>query len=102
MRKMLLFAGMSALALVATIGPAPAEKPANARYARANAEAVYPGHVLRASHLKRRGAAAVSRRTVKPRDVLVYRGGKRPRYWTSDGTDPLIQCLLSQPFVICP
>jgi hypothetical protein len=93
---------MSALALVAAIGPAPAEKPAITRYARANAEAAHPVHVLQASHLKRRRAAGVSRRTIKPRDVLVYRGGKRPRYWTSDGTDQLVQCLLSQPFVICP
>jgi hypothetical protein len=102
MRKMLWFAGISALALVAAIGPAPAEESAISRHARVTAEVAYPARVLHARHLKRRRASAVSRRTVEPRDVLVYRRGKRPGYWASDGTDQLIQCLLSQPFVICP
>ena len=104
MRRMLLLVGMSPLALAAAMGPAPAKEAAIARYAKVNAEVAQPARLSYARHAKRgHGASVVPRRTLGQRgDVLVYRRVKPPRHWAGDGTDPLLQCLLSQPFVNCP
>jgi hypothetical protein len=85
-----LVVGVSALALVATTPPALTKQVTVAGYARAKAEANQPAHFSYAKHWKRsHRAARVSRRPTGP---------ARRSY----ETDLLLDCLLSQPFVICP
>jgi hypothetical protein len=95
---MSLVVGASALALVATNAPAPAKNATVAAYAKAQAETTQPAHLYSAKHWKRdRRAARVSRRLARPHGYAVYRSARR-----SYETDLLLDCLLSQPFVICP
>jgi hypothetical protein len=94
-----LVVGMSALALVATTLPALAKHMTVAAYARAQAETTQPARLYHAKHWKRgHRAARVSRRPTRPYGYAVYRGGARRSYETG----LLLDCLLSQPFVICP
>jgi hypothetical protein len=98
-RYMLLLIGVSALAPATVTGPGLAKQAAVAAYARAHAETTQPVHFYYAKHWKRRPARA-SRQLNRPHPV--YRRGGRPRLPNSYQTDLLLDCLLSQPFVICP
>jgi hypothetical protein len=98
-RYMLLLIGVSALALATGARPALAKKATVAAYARAHLETTQPAHFYYAKHWKRgHRAARVSRRLIRPHGYAVYRRGGRLSY----ETDLLLDCLLSQPFVICP
>jgi hypothetical protein len=99
MRKVLLLAGMSAVVLAAVTWSAAAKQATLARYAMANSEIARPVHFSYAKHWKRgHRAARVSRRSIRPHGYAIYRGGAYRSY----ETDLLLDCLLSQPFVICP
>jgi hypothetical protein len=97
-RNVLLSIGMSAIVLVAATLPALAKKAP----ARALAETTKSAHFYSARDWKRRHrASAASRRLVKPRGYArVYSRGSYPP--ASYETDLLLDCLMSQPFVICP
>ena len=96
-RYTLLLIGVSVLALAT--GPALAKKATVAAYVRAHVETTQPAHFYYARHWKRgHRAARVSPRPIRPHGYAVYRSGARPSY----ETDVLLDCLFSQPFVICP
>jgi hypothetical protein len=99
-RNVLLSIGMSAFVLVAATLPALAMKAP----ARALAETTKSAHFYSARDWKRRHrASAASRRLVKPRGYArVYNRGSYPRPPDSYETDLLLDCLMSEPFVICP
>ena len=98
MRKLLLLIVLSAWVLVAS-SPATLAKKATIA-ARANTDVTQRAHVSYARHWKR-GYRAMSRRQIRPQvHARVYR--RAPRAWASEWDDLTIQCLLSQPFVICP
>ena len=93
-REVLLFAGISALVL-AGWSPAPLAK--KATIARANAEITQRAQFSYSRGWKR-GHGAISRRLKGTHGrAKVYR-----RSLPSEWTDLTIQCLLNQPFVICP
>jgi hypothetical protein len=103
MRNALLCIGMSVLVLVAVTPSVLAKNAAIAGYAMAHIKTTRPAHFYYARHWKRgHRALTVSRRLIgPPGHILVHRRShRRPR--TSDETDQLFACLLSQPFVICP
>ena len=96
-RYMLLLIAVSASAL-ATV-PTLAKNATVAVNAMARVETGQPAHLYRAKHWKRGyRAARVSRRPIRPHGYAVYRRGAHRSY----ETDLLLDCLLSQPFVICP
>jgi hypothetical protein len=98
-RNMLPLIGIAALVLVAAPGPTLAKK---AR-ASASAEATESAHYYSARDWKRRHRAyAASRQLFRSRGYAwVYY--HRPIYpWDSYETDLLFDCLLNQPFVVCP
>ena len=103
MRKVILLLGVSALVLAAVTWPAAAKQATLARCAMANSEVTRPAHVSYARHWKRRHKASMaSRRLVRPPGYAGVYYRSHPRLPTSYETDLLLDCLLSQPFVICP
>ncbi len=99
-RNVLLSIGMSALVLVAATRPALAKEAP----ARAHAETTKSARFYYARDWRRRHrASTASRLLVKPRGYArVYNRGSYPRPPASYETDLLLDCLMSQPFVICP
>ncbi len=98
-RNMLLFVGMSVLIMVAATPLAAKQAPA-----KTHAETTRFVHSYSARDWKRRHKASrVSRRRVRPPGYAgaYYRGG-RPRLPNGYETDLLLDCLFTQPFVICP
>jgi hypothetical protein len=96
-RTVLLSVGMSTLVLAAAIGSALAKQ----AHTRAHAEITKSTHCAR--HWKRHRIYAASReRVTSPRYARVYYRRVYPRPWASYETDLLFDCLMSQPFVICP
>jgi hypothetical protein len=99
MRNVLLFIGMSALVLVAATGPTLAKEPR----ARAHAETTKSAHVHARDWKRHHRIHAASRQPGKPQaHARVYNRGSYSRALTSYEADLLIDCLLDQPFVICP
>jgi hypothetical protein len=98
-RNALLLLGIGALFLMTTA-------PALAKHAsqRVNAETSKSAYSLSARDWKRRHRSyAASRRFVKPRGYArAYYRRAYSRPWASYEIDLLFDCLLSQPFVICP
>jgi hypothetical protein len=99
-RSVLLSIGVSALVLVAASPPSLAK----GAPARAHTETSKSAHFYYARDWKRRHRAfRASRRLIRPYGYArVYGRGSFPRPSTSYETDLLFDCLLSQPFVICP
>lgn len=99
-RNVLLLIGMSAFVLMAATSPALAEEAS----ARARAEIAKSARSYNARDWKRSHRAyRVSRRLARPRGhagVYLARGYPRPLIGY-DG-DLLLDCLMTQPFVICP
>ena len=95
---LLLLIATAALVLMAT-----APGLAKQRLARSHVE-TSKSHVHHARHWQqRRRTYAASRRFVKPRSYASgYHRRAYARPWDSYETDLLFDCLLSQPFVICP
>jgi hypothetical protein len=97
--NVLLHIGMSALVLVAATGPTLAKEP----HARAHAQTTKSAHYYARDWKRHHRIYAASRQLGKPRaHARVYNRGSHPRPLTSYETDLLLDCLLSQPFVICP
>jgi hypothetical protein len=98
-RNVLLLIGIAALVLMAPTGPALAKKGRASTYA----ETAKSAHHYSARDWKRRHRAySASRRLVRLHGYArVYY--HRPIYpWDSYETDLLFDCLLNQPFVVCP
>ena len=97
--SLLLLIGMSAFVLTAATGPALAKKAS----AKARGEITTPAHYHYARDWKRHHRTyKVSRRHVRPRGyarAYVPSGYQRPPF--SYETE-LLDCLMTQPFVICP
>ena len=97
--NVLLPIGIAASVLVAAAGPAFAKK----AWASAYAETAKSAHYYSARDWKRRHRAyAASRWPIRPHGYarIYYH---RPIYpWDSYETDLLFDCLLNQPFVVCP
>jgi hypothetical protein len=90
---------MSALVLVAATGPTLAKEPR----ASAHAETTKSAHFHARDWKRHHRIYAASHHLGKPRaHVRVYNRGSYPRPLISYETDLLLDCLLSQPFVICP
>jgi hypothetical protein len=98
-----LMIGLSALMAVTAAPPASAKHTATSAYAAVHANVIRSVRVAKARHWKRGyKASAVSLRPMRPRgqDFGYYRSRRLVR--TDDEIDLLLQCLLYQPFVICP
>jgi hypothetical protein len=95
-RSVLLSIGVSALVLVAASPPSLPRVHPQGR--------IKSAHFYYARDWKRRHRAfRASRRLIRPYGYArVYGRGSFPRPSTSYETDLLFDCLLSQPFVICP
>jgi hypothetical protein len=90
--RTVLLSVVSTLVLAAAIGPVLAEQ----AHTRAHAE-------YYARHWQLHRTYAASRERVRsPRYARVYYRRVYPRPWASYETDLLFDCLMSQPFVICP
>ena len=99
-RNLLLLIGMSAFVLMAATGPALAKEAS----ARARGEITTSAHYHYARDWKRHHRTyKVSRRRVRPRGCArVYVPGSYPTPPLSYENELLIDCLMTQPFVICP
>ena len=94
-RNVLLLIAMSALVLMAATRPALAKEAS----ARSRAEIAKSGHHYYARHK----AHKASRRLVRQRGhARVYITRSYPRPPMSYETELLLDCLMTQPFVICP
>jgi hypothetical protein len=97
--NVLLHIGMSALVLVAATGSMLAKEPR----ARAHAETTKSAHFYARDWKRHHKIYAASRQPGKPRaHARVYNRGSYPRFLRSYEADLLLDCLLNQPFVICP
>jgi hypothetical protein len=103
-RTVLLIIGISAFVLAEPTAPAHAAQAAIANRSGAKAKINQPAPVSYARHWRRsQRASAVSLRVVRPRGhISVYKRYRRPSLAASDAADRLLDCLFSQPFVICP
>ena len=95
--RTVLLSVVSTLVLAATIGPVLAEQ----AHTRAHTEITKSAHYARHWQLHRTYAAS-RERVRSPRYARVYYRRVYPRPWASYETDLLFDCLMSQPFVICP
>jgi hypothetical protein len=91
--------GIAALVLVAATGPTLAKKARASAYA----ETARSAHYYSARDWKRhRRAYAASHRLVRPHGYARVYYHRRIYPWDSYETDLLFDCLLNQPFVVCP
>ena len=102
-RRMVLFAAFCALGFL-VIPAACAKEGTVAGHARLNAGTARAAHVSYVRQAKRGyRVTRASRRLIRSRgQPLAYRRGTSPRYPVGDWADLTLQCLLSQPFLICP
>jgi hypothetical protein len=102
-RDALIMFGLGILILSASTPLALAQQATIARYAKESSEVNRSAHVHSARHWKRRpkGTRISRRRVMPPGQAGVYYRSL-PRLSSSYEADLLLDCLMSQPFVICP
>ena len=102
-RNALVMFGVGVLILSAPTLSALAKQATIARYAKGSSEVAQPARFYQARHWKRRSKASrISRRRVTPPGQAGIHYRSLLRSQSSYEADLLLDCLLSQPFVICP